>query len=819
MFSVVIPVFNHEKYLHDAVMSALQSRLVNEVLLVDDGSKDRSPEIITALAKQHPNRIRDLTPMSSGNKGAHVRLNQLCEVAKNEWIAVLNSDDVFVPGRFEVIQALGRTTKADMICGSLAIINEDGSIIGGKKGLLDPEYSHPSSIDPNMLDDPQHMLAALCNQNIIATTSNMTFRKSLFHMVGGFADLRYTHDWNFALLAALVGKVHISSSYLTKYRIHGSNTIKERSGHIDGEIRRFFYKLLADYMQIEASPLCRDGLVGNQHLAPYVKQNQIAIREMETVPFSFNWSRSKEFYRVKSRHLSKHPFAELGEHAYVLSSRDGLNFRALENSVAAIQHNDYDFVILSHALEESPVVTINSDGSFDCIFNAAAASLFLEGSAYGKKLRGRIVRNALKENWPHLTDDLSKIPAFQPASIDGPEITFGDRPHNRSAHKIVFPETSDGTGPLILVLPIFLAVGGVERNTIEVIRALRHRYRFLVITTERQLPHQGSLHYQLDELNIPTLDLAEIADRSDHVSIMHSINDAYKPDAVWICNGSPWLADNAERIRRIFSHTPIVDQQVYDTEYGWINRYNDPGIQSFDHFIAINQRIKAKFISEIRIPPHRVSLIYSAINTSKLSRPLASPDEFNNLRINLGLSPDSKCFAFIGRLTSQKRPLHFLEIARASAASGHDDQFLLVGDGELGVDCDRFISDNSLSNVRRIKYYDDSWAMMNVIDGLIITSAFEGLPIVLLEALSFGRPALSTDVGDVKIVLQEYAAGCIYDAGATTTEAWEEFLVWRGNLERYTDGARRHRVDILDRFSSRAIARQYADIFDRLIKS
>ncbi|MGA2214369.1 MAG: glycosyltransferase family 2 protein, partial [Bryobacteraceae bacterium] len=102
MFSVVIPIYNHAKFVRQAIWSALRSPLVKEILVVDDGSKDGSHEIAAGLAAAH-SRVRDLTPPSGGNRGAPERLNELVERAQCEWIAVLNSDDVFVSGRFEAI--------------------------------------------------------------------------------------------------------------------------------------------------------------------------------------------------------------------------------------------------------------------------------------------------------------------------------------------------------------------------------------------------------------------------------------------------------------------------------------------------------------------------------------------------------------------------------------------------------------------------------------------------------------------------------------------------------------------------------------------
>src|SRR5579872_958920 len=113
MFSVVIPIYNHARFLTQALSSALRSPLVTEVLLLDDGSHDGSAALAARLAAASDGRVRDLTPGDHANRGAHYRLNELVDAAACEWVAPLNSDDVFVRGRFETIAAYRGFAEAD----------------------------------------------------------------------------------------------------------------------------------------------------------------------------------------------------------------------------------------------------------------------------------------------------------------------------------------------------------------------------------------------------------------------------------------------------------------------------------------------------------------------------------------------------------------------------------------------------------------------------------------------------------------------------------------------------------------------------------
>ena len=248
MFSVLIPVYNHAAFVGKAVLSALASELVSEVLLVDDGSVDGSPEVIRGLAGWD-RRVRDLTEVPGENRGAHARLNQLVESASNEWVAVLNSDDRFVAGRFEVCRQLIRTENPDLICGHLLVEDEKGVVLGTKRGPLDPEYPYPPGVQVAERLEAGDVLGLLANQNFVATTSNMVFTRSLHRTVGGFRDYRYAHDYDFVLRACLLGRVRYVMQYLTVYRVHGSNTIRE-VGSLSGvraEIRLIFERLMEEF--------------------------------------------------------------------------------------------------------------------------------------------------------------------------------------------------------------------------------------------------------------------------------------------------------------------------------------------------------------------------------------------------------------------------------------------------------------------------------------------------------------------------------------------------------------------------------------------
>jgi glycosyltransferase involved in cell wall biosynthesis len=242
MFSVVIPSYNHEKFLEEAIASAMTENLVSEILVGDDGSRDRSVAMIEKLARIYPRKIRNLTQYPTCNIGAHAMLNMLVSHANARWIAVLNSDDRFASGRFAAIKNRLRVSKFDFCFGNISIIDDDSVVIGRKRAFVDPQFPFPKA-ERNMGAGAEELLSRLMCQNYIATTSNMVFTKDLWEKIGGFRDYRYVHDWDFALRAMSQGSPEYINEYMTCYRVHGSNTISESRASQDEEVRRMFSAL------------------------------------------------------------------------------------------------------------------------------------------------------------------------------------------------------------------------------------------------------------------------------------------------------------------------------------------------------------------------------------------------------------------------------------------------------------------------------------------------------------------------------------------------------------------------------------------------
>lgn len=374
--------------------------------------------------------------------------------------------------------------------------------------------------------------------------------------------------------------------------------------------------------------------------------------------------------------------------------------------------------------------------------------------------------------------------------------------------------------PTIFVFPTFLAVGGVERNTVDVIASLRESYDFVVVTFERLSAAHGSLHHQFFEHCVGVFDLTEIGTHNEILGYLRELHKKFRPDLIWICNGSPWMAANTSNIRNIFEDAAIVDQQAYDTDYGWVSLYRErnPGLLAFERFIAINSKINDVFTDIAGIPREKIDLIYSVISAEKRAISLTSSVE--SLREKFGLEAGRRYFASIGRLTSQKGPLDFVSLIDFAVKNGPKDlDFLIVGSGEMAPEVESAIAQKGLGHrVKRISYVQNSFELSRVIDAIVFTSHYEGLPIALLEALSLGTPGLCTDVGDIGLVFERYGNGLVFEKVADIESLQHGFTKFMADYGRFKNAAVANAEAVAVQFSMKAIQQQYRACFQAAMK-
>lgn len=367
------------------------------------------------------------------------------------------------------------------------------------------------------------------------------------------------------------------------------------------------------------------------------------------------------------------------------------------------------------------------------------------------------------------------------------------------------------TKPVVFVFPTFLAVGGVEKNTLAIIKELQSDFDFVVINFEPLQPSQGSLHKEFIPYVKAIYELGNVIPPEIYIKTLEYLQNSYMPNLVWICNGSPWLSQNLEIIRNLFSSIAIVDQQVYDTTEGWISEYSKDSIKKFDRFIATNKKIARVFREKFHLNSEKIDLIYPALDSARVEQVDHKKISKISILKKYNLPRNKRIITFIGRITDQKRPLWFLQLAKHFKHVS-DLQFVMIGDGDLRNEVEKMIIKDKLTNVTRISYTDNPNEVLRVTSALIIVSKYEGLPISLLEALAIGVPFFSTDVGGIRDLQEEYCSGYITNS-KDINQIQKEVGVFIRQIDEFKNNAKKYKFDVLNRFKSETVANQYKECF------
>lgn len=224
--SVIMPAFNHASWVREALVSVLnQSYRDFELIVIDDASTDTTWAEIQSVREQYPDKSF-YTIRHPRNLGAPATLNEGLQQAQGEYIAIINSDDIWAHDRLQRLLTVAESTGTDFIGTDVALLDADSRAaevaephwVAWFEGLKQDYAAHAD------------LLATLLRGNCLITTSNFFFHRRVYERIGEFADLRYVHDYDYALRVPDAGfqMRFLSGEKLLGYRLHGSNTIREK---------------------------------------------------------------------------------------------------------------------------------------------------------------------------------------------------------------------------------------------------------------------------------------------------------------------------------------------------------------------------------------------------------------------------------------------------------------------------------------------------------------------------------------------------------------------------------------------------------------
>jgi GT2 family glycosyltransferase len=211
LVSVVIPSYNRADYIAETIESVLQQTYEPiEIIVIDDGSKDNTREVVERFAP----KVRYVW-QENAERGAS--RNHGLRLAEGEFIAFLDSDDVWLPAKTEMgVEFLLKRPEIGLLCTDAIQIDEHGE---GERVL------RARGCSGRVTDE-------LLSENFVIMPTHLA-RTSVVREIGGFREERElsgSEDWEMWVRLSLVADVAYVPQVTAKYRIHSANTMSSAAG-------------------------------------------------------------------------------------------------------------------------------------------------------------------------------------------------------------------------------------------------------------------------------------------------------------------------------------------------------------------------------------------------------------------------------------------------------------------------------------------------------------------------------------------------------------------------------------------------------------
>jgi glycosyltransferase involved in cell wall biosynthesis len=358
-----------------------------------------------------------------------------------------------------------------------------------------------------------------------------------------------------------------------------------------------------------------------------------------------------------------------------------------------------------------------------------------------------------------------------------------------------------------------LGKGGAEYQLYELLRGLdRSRFDPAVFA----LAAGGYWADPIRQLGLPLHELA--ARGSADVGRLRRLRRALRGFAPHVLHTVLWSGNSYGRLAAIGLPIPLVltAERNVVARPAWqiaVERLLDGWT---DVYLVNSQAIVDNLVKREGLPGAKMHVVHNGIDLGRL--PPFSLDR-RAARRALGFDPGRRLVAQVGRLEPQKDYPTFLAAAERIAAATPDVDFLVVGEGALRAELER--TAHRLGFAARVRFLGlrhDVPALLAGVDVLTLTSRWEGLPNIVIEAMATGAVAVVTDVGGCRELLTPGETGFLLPPGTPDAVAGAVLDVLRAP-ELATRLATAARRQIESEFSVEAMVRKTTAVYETALRA
>ncbi|HEX4966693.1 MAG TPA: glycosyltransferase [Thermoanaerobaculia bacterium] len=331
-----------------------------------------------------------------------------------------------------------------------------------------------------------------------------------------------------------------------------------------------------------------------------------------------------------------------------------------------------------------------------------------------------------------------------------------------------FAAAPEDDEPTLLIAMPFFVIGGAERLVSDVATHLAGRgFRIVLVTTEHVYSVYGDSTPWFERATAEIYQLPRFLEPGRWQEFIFYLLATRNVSLLWII-GSSVLYELLPKIKSAYPDLKVIDLLFNTVGHTASNRKY---AEFFDRILVENREVAAWLLAAGE-RPEKVLQIVSGVDL-EVYRPR---DEPSTVLAGLGIAPGAFVAGCSGRLSEEKDPELFLEIARRCR---HEPRlvFLMTGAGPLSEQVQQKIEKLALGeSLRFLGQVDQVRDTMAAYDVLVLPSRFDGRPVAVLESLALGVPVIASRVGALPDLLQEGVTGFLCEPG--DAEAFVERLRW-----------------------------------------
>jgi len=356
-----------------------------------------------------------------------------------------------------------------------------------------------------------------------------------------------------------------------------------------------------------------------------------------------------------------------------------------------------------------------------------------------------------------------------------------------------------------------LGVGGAEQKLMDLTKHLKDnpRVRVLVVCM-RQL---GVIGEELHRCGVE-VQLLEKAERPYWMQI-RALMRLFRKEKVKLVHTMLYPANVWGRLAAYFSDIPVItaeeNQEIWKK---WYHHLVDRWMAVWTGKLVACSSDVARFIQEhLHVPKEKVAVILSGVDTHRFRKPLID----SRLRIDLGINEDALVVGTVARLVQQKGHQFLLAAIPDILRVYPKVCFLLVGEGKLRQALEAQARELGIersvifAGTRR-----DTRELLGLMDLFVLPSVWEGLGIVILEAMAVGVPVIASNVGGIPEIVTHGRTGWLVAPGQADalTKAVVDLLQDAPLREQLRDRAT-HYVD--EHRSVAVMTRRHMELYAELV--